>query len=134
MRLGFGLRHKKGVGVCFLVYPGVVGLRIALITQDRQRSLAHASTDYIFKVYRYAPRDASLPSACCDEWNLRSSRPTTTDVRKRLSYTIRPPAHPSGLTSDAAKIGNKFETAKETARNFLPVLLTSFATLSARPY
>ena len=39
--------YKKGVGVCSSAYPGFVGLRIALITQDRQRSSAHASTNYI---------------------------------------------------------------------------------------
>ena len=48
---------KKGVGVCFSAHPGLVGLRIALITQDRQRQLAHARTNYIiFKVYRNALR------------------------------------------------------------------------------
>jgi len=29
---------KKGVGVCFSAHPGAVGLRIAPVTQDRQRS------------------------------------------------------------------------------------------------
>jgi len=32
------LRYKKGVGVCFFAHPGTTGLRIALPTQDRQRS------------------------------------------------------------------------------------------------
>ena len=33
-----GLIYKKGVGVCFSAYLGAKGLRIAYITQDRQRS------------------------------------------------------------------------------------------------
>ena len=38
---------KKAQVFCFLAYPGVKGLRIAHLTQDRQRSQAHASTNYI---------------------------------------------------------------------------------------
>ncbi len=30
--------YKKGVGACFYAHPGAVGLRIAPVTQDRQRS------------------------------------------------------------------------------------------------
>ena len=48
--------YKKGVGVCFSAHPGTTGSRIAQITQDRQRQLAHASTNYINKVYRNALR------------------------------------------------------------------------------
>jgi len=44
---GFPQIYKKGVGVCSSAHPGAKGLRIAHITQDRQRSSAHASTDYI---------------------------------------------------------------------------------------
>ena len=47
---------QKGVGVCSSAHPEIVGSRIALSTQDRQRQLAHASTDYIIKVYRNALR------------------------------------------------------------------------------
>ena len=51
------LRYKKGVGVCSSAHPGYTGLRIAQLTQDRQRQLAHARTNYIsIKVYRNAPR------------------------------------------------------------------------------
>ena len=32
------LEYKKGVGAVRLVHPGAKGLRIAHITQDRQRS------------------------------------------------------------------------------------------------
>ncbi len=45
--LGLAYNTKKGVGVCSSAHPGAKGLRIAHITQDRQRQLAHASTDYI---------------------------------------------------------------------------------------
>ena len=96
---------QKGVGVCSSAHPGVVGLRIALSTQDRQRQLAHASTDYIIRYIETHHADASLSSVCCDDWSLRSSLPTTTDAlalaselavraRKRLSHKIRPPAYP----------------------------------------
>ena len=47
---------QKRRGVYFFAHPGVAGLRIALSTQDRQRSLAHASTDYILQEYRNALR------------------------------------------------------------------------------
>ena len=45
------LSHKKGVGVCSPAHPGITGSRIAHITQDKQRQLAHASTDYINTMY-----------------------------------------------------------------------------------
>ena len=43
------MAKEKGAGVCSSAHPGITGSRIAHITQDRQRQLAHASTDYIFK-------------------------------------------------------------------------------------
>jgi len=81
---------KKGVGVCFFAHPGAKGLRIAHITQDRQRRSPRQNGLYNKSVYRNVPNaDASLPSACCDVKSLRSSWLTTTDVRKRLSHKIR---------------------------------------------
>ena len=73
--------------------------------------------------------DVSLSSVCCDDWNLRSSLPTTTDVRKRLSHKIRPPARPTegsldlarslalARTCDAANLGIIFETTKKKGEN-----------------
>ena len=111
--------HKKGVGACSSVHPGTLGLRIASphridnAVSPRQHEL------YNIKVYRYAPRRRLVVICLLWESRLRSSLTTTTDVRKRLSYTIRPPAYPSGLTSDGAKVVKRFVTTKETARIFV---------------
>ena len=50
---------------------------------------------YIIRYIETYNADASLPSVCCDVKSLRSSWLTTTDVRKRLSHKIRPPALPT---------------------------------------
>ena len=57
--------------------------------------------------------DASLSSVCCDEWNLRSSLPTTTDVRKRLSHKIRPPALPRRTNKRCCKDMDYFRKKQE---------------------
>ncbi len=80
--------------------------------------LAHASTDYIIKYIETHHADASLSSVCCDDWNLRDSRVTTTDAlalaselavraRKRLSYIIRPPASPLRANKRCCKYTKK---------------------------
>jgi len=54
-------QYTKKAQVLFSAHPGITGLRIAQLTQDRQRSLAHASTLYIFRVYTYTHNaDASV--------------------------------------------------------------------------
>ena len=53
--LGSTYNTKKGVGVCFFAHPGLTGLRIAQ-SHRIDNAEAHASTDYINIVYRYAPR------------------------------------------------------------------------------
>ena len=45
--LGFAYDTKKAQVFASSAYPGIVGLRIALPTQDRQRLSAHANTNYI---------------------------------------------------------------------------------------
>ena len=48
---------------------------------------------------------------------MRDSLCTTTDVRKRLLYKLRPPALPTNeLTSDNAKIERFSETTKKMER------------------
>ena len=92
----------------FLAHPGDTGLRIAQTTQDRQRQLAHARTNYTNWYIETLNVDASLSSVCCGFWNLRSSCLTTTDVRKRLSHKIRPPALPLRTNKRRCKIKKSF--------------------------
>ena len=77
---------QKGVGVCSSAHPGLVGSRIAPSQQDRQRQLAHASTNYKFMYIETHHVDASVVICLLVKLNLRDSRVTTTDVRKRLSH------------------------------------------------
>ena len=61
--------HKKGVGVSSSAHPGTTGLRIALPTQDRQRSSAHARTNYI--ITRYIDTlNADVSVVICLLWDL----------------------------------------------------------------
>jgi hypothetical protein len=45
--LGSAYDTKKAQVPVLSAHPGITGLRIAHITQDRQRQLAHARTNYI---------------------------------------------------------------------------------------
>ena len=75
-----------------------------LATQDRQRSQAHASTNYIIRYIGTYPRRRFGCHLSAVAMKLRSSRCTTTDVRKRLSYIRDRPPPTSELTCDAAKL------------------------------
>ena len=106
--------HKKGVGVSSSAHPGTTGLRIALPTQDRQRSSAHASTDSI--IIRYIETYHTQTSRChlpavgngrvCE---VRSPQRQTFE-NVFLNVYDRP-LYPWGLTSDGAKIQINLEFA-----------------------
>jgi hypothetical protein len=54
------LTHKKGAGVCFSAHPGSTGSRIASPHRIDNAVSPRQYELYIIKVYRNAPRDASV--------------------------------------------------------------------------
>ena len=100
-------------------HPGAKGLRIAHITQDRQRSSAHASTDYILLImYRNALHGrlgCHLPAVMLRVCEVLGSQRQTFENVFLIYKTAR--FHPSGLTSDGAKIRIISETCKDFEKN-----------------
>ena len=105
------IRKKAQVPVS--VHPGNTGLRIASLTQDRQRSqptpvrIQHSHRDTIipFRVSTNAYHaDIFVVHLPVVRQKVRSSCFTKTNVRKRLSLIYDRPLTHKGLTCDAAKL------------------------------
>ena len=100
---------------CLLsAYPGAKGLRIAHTTQDRQRLLAHASTNYIRLRY-IETHHVDVSVVICLLWFgicevLGSQRQTFENVFP-IYKIARSPIN--GLTSDDAKVKRKIGMAKK---------------------
>ena len=64
---------------------------------------------------------------------MRDSRPTTTDVRKRLSCIYDRPQPTGELTNDVAKLQKSWEWAKKKAEKFASIGISLlFVYMSAR--
>ena len=80
------LTHKKGAGVCSFAHPGILGLRIASPHRIDNAYQPTPERTIYNELYRNAQRRRLGCHLSAVAMKLRSSRCTTTDVRKRLSH------------------------------------------------
>ena len=102
------------MSVCSSAHPGFVGLRIALITQDRQRSSAHASTNTIYNKYietYYVTLRCHLPAVMIGVCEVHEPQRQTSENVLLIYKIARRPT--SELTSDSAKLRNINESSKQ---------------------